>query len=198
MGACTIHSFSSVFSLVFSQTLARDGYPRVILGLYNDTLLEHCCQLKDQKIFSDPLELAHILNESVLPDHHSDLRTVNKVPFHQRQPSPLSYSPIIQTCNTTNALVILRSFGYGKFVDSFIEVGGINQVPNLLIFHHDLRHYFDNLPLWFEPTETVRYSDTRQSCELAMCAATPLQSIHALREARDLCQPPLYGSRSRH
>ena len=52
---------------------------------------------------------------------------------------------------------ILDSFGLQNLTEKFLAVNGVHELTNLLSLDPTCHRYFDDLNLWFEPTEEVRH-----------------------------------------
>jgi len=59
-------------------------------------------------------------------------------------------------------MALLEQFGFSRFTEAFKKSGGVHEVWNLLSLEPNLRSKFDKLNLWFEHTDKVRHSETRQ------------------------------------
>ena len=154
----------SVSFLMFHQMLARNGHRCVVTGIYNEGSFNCCPQRKWKGILRVPLEVAHILNESLTQDIDPDISKdisivpVNKVPFRQCQQSPLLYSPLFRLIIiATGAMAILQSFGYQDLANALMTPGGVHAVCSMVMLDPITYYYFDKFKLWFEQTEKVRY-----------------------------------------
>lgn len=95
-------------------------------------------------------------------------------------------------------MAILDSLGFSDFIEAFRQSGGVHQVWNLLSLDGHLHKKFDLLEMWFEGTEKVRCSETCQSYQLVLCAATLLQNLRVVSVRRGIYLPQLYASSTLH
>ena len=65
-----------------------------------------------------------------------------------------------QIHHASGALTIMRFFGLGDLVDSFLLRNGVHRLQNLLSLDPICHADFDRLNLWFEHTGEVRYLST--------------------------------------
>jgi hypothetical protein len=65
---------------------------------------------------------------------------------------------IVQTEYAAAAMTILEYFGLESLVKELLAADGVHNLGNLLSLQSNIHTYFDNLDLWFEGTDVVRYS----------------------------------------
>ena len=67
---------------------------------------------------------------------------------------------MVQTSYASGAMTILSYFGLEGLVHSFLARNGVHRLGNLLSLDPICHRNFDNLNLWFEPTDVVCYLST--------------------------------------
>jgi hypothetical protein len=126
--------------LTFDQALrlARDDFRCVIAGWFDRTSNRECVELrsKQERLGRTwtTVRPTHILNGSAMQD--------------------------AQTDHTAGVMTVLEKFGFESLVQDLEEIGGINEVWNLVPLRPDVHNSFGGLDLWFEGTSEVRRSRT--------------------------------------
>lgn len=63
-------------------------------------------------------------------------------------------------------MATLELCGLTDLTEAFIRPGGVHKVWNMLSLEPNLHFKFDQLDLWFDRIDEVRYSEARQPCAL--------------------------------
>ncbi|KAH0827303.1 hypothetical protein J3R83DRAFT_3927, partial [Lanmaoa asiatica] len=147
-GTCISHNPLFALFLAFNQALARDGYRRMITGLFNVNSLLHCAELraiaKRDHVMGVTVQTCHILNESTM-------RGINLTGISKQS------GPSITLTRYPDAFYRWHyghpeMFGFSEFTEAFKRSGGFHQVWNLLSLEPKLHSKSDRLDLWFEST----------------------------------------------
>ena len=95
----------------------------------------------------------------------------------QNSSLPSLLASIFQTDYAANAVAILRAIGLEDIAQKLLAEDGVHGLGNLLSLEPVTHSMFDDLDLWLEGTDEVRYSWTLQQYQPNAYAAQPLQCL---------------------
>ncbi|KIY65437.1 hypothetical protein CYLTODRAFT_65156 [Cylindrobasidium torrendii FP15055 ss-10] len=127
---------NSISILLIYKVLARDGFQCKVTGAWNYEScmnnLEVHALAKQSGLGLGGVHVCHIVKENLL-------QIIDCSPDDKRQAA-------------SNFVSILESFGLASVVKECKE-NGIHSLSNLICLSSGVHEFFDNLNLWFEPTE---------------------------------------------
>ncbi|KIY61736.1 hypothetical protein CYLTODRAFT_495092, partial [Cylindrobasidium torrendii FP15055 ss-10] len=134
-----LKSASSSYSTSREKVLARDGYQCKVTRFWHQrsvAAVAELAQLVDESGYgSGEVQACHIVNEAIMQGVDRD-------------------SPETKKRAAAGFLRILDTFGLSEVKNDFLKENGIHSLKNLISLSNAIHPEFDDLCLWFEPTDT--------------------------------------------